>query len=291
MTGIRGPDYELAEKNYMAGMKYKDIATKYNVSINTVKSWKQRYKWNRNGVHTDKKVCTQNKKSANIKKESITNEVKEVLENTELTDKQRLFCVIYSRCLNATKAYKKAYSCSYETAMVNGSNLLRNAKINEQIEKLNATQFNKEFIKQSLIQKYLDIAFSDMSNYVEFGRKEIETGKDEDNNPVMIEVNYVDFKDSSEVDGTLISEVSQGKNGVSIKLQDKMKAMQWLSDRVDWLSTETKLKLENEKTKIEMAQEKLDLEKLKVTGNDEEVEDDGFLEALKGTVSEVWDNE
>ena len=40
MTGIRGPDYELAEKDYMDGMKYKDIAIKYNVSINTVKSWK-----------------------------------------------------------------------------------------------------------------------------------------------------------------------------------------------------------------------------------------------------------
>ena len=54
MTEIRGPDYELAEKDYMLGMKYKDIADKYNVSINTVKSWKQRYNWNRKGVHTNK---------------------------------------------------------------------------------------------------------------------------------------------------------------------------------------------------------------------------------------------
>ncbi|BFN04357.1 phage terminase small subunit-related protein [Clostridium tetani] len=64
MADIRGPDYELAEKDYMNGMKYKDIASKYRVSINTVKSWKTRYKWNRNSVHTNekksKKVCTQN---------------------------------------------------------------------------------------------------------------------------------------------------------------------------------------------------------------------------------------
>lgn len=58
----RAPDYELAEKDYMLGMKYKDIAEKYGVSINTVKSWKQRYNWSRKkdahkekGVHTKKK--------------------------------------------------------------------------------------------------------------------------------------------------------------------------------------------------------------------------------------------
>lgn len=47
----------------MGGMKYKDIAEKYNVSLNTVKSWKTRYNWsrdNKNGVHTkSKKACTQ----------------------------------------------------------------------------------------------------------------------------------------------------------------------------------------------------------------------------------------
>lgn len=54
----KAPSYELAEVDYMAGMKYKDIAEKYNVSLNTVKSWKTRYKWNRDnkkGVHTKKK--------------------------------------------------------------------------------------------------------------------------------------------------------------------------------------------------------------------------------------------
>lgn len=47
----------------MGGMKYKEIAEKYNVTINTVKSWKTRYKWSKDGkksVHTKKKkVCTQ----------------------------------------------------------------------------------------------------------------------------------------------------------------------------------------------------------------------------------------
>ena len=46
--------YRLAERDYMSGMKYKDIALKYEVSLNTVKSWKKRHGWNRKG-------CTQKK--------------------------------------------------------------------------------------------------------------------------------------------------------------------------------------------------------------------------------------
>ena len=48
---------DLAYQDYLTGMKYKDIAAKYNISIDTVKSWKTRYNWQR------EKVCTQNEKS------------------------------------------------------------------------------------------------------------------------------------------------------------------------------------------------------------------------------------
>lgn len=57
-------NYELAELDYKNGMKYKDIADKYEVSLNTVKSWKTRYKW----CKDDKKVCTQKPKKYAYKK-------------------------------------------------------------------------------------------------------------------------------------------------------------------------------------------------------------------------------
>ncbi|KAJ52195.1 uncharacterized protein YjcR [Clostridium tetanomorphum] len=38
---------EKAYKDYISGMKYKDIADQYKVSINTVKSWKRRLNWQR----------------------------------------------------------------------------------------------------------------------------------------------------------------------------------------------------------------------------------------------------
>lgn len=48
-------------------MKYKDIAEKYGVSLNTVKSWKKRYGWTREkGAHKEKGVHTKNKRGAPI---------------------------------------------------------------------------------------------------------------------------------------------------------------------------------------------------------------------------------
>lgn len=56
---------DLAYQDYLKGMKYKDIAEKYGVTINTVKSWKTRYKWSRDGVHTqEKSVHTQRSRGA-----------------------------------------------------------------------------------------------------------------------------------------------------------------------------------------------------------------------------------
>lgn len=58
-------NYERAEQDYMAGMKYAEIAEKYGTTVNTVKSWKQRYKWERKKcAHKTEKVRTQKKRCA-----------------------------------------------------------------------------------------------------------------------------------------------------------------------------------------------------------------------------------
>lgn len=51
--------HKQAEKDYIKGMKYKDIAEKHGVSLNTVKSWKQRHGWSRGkGAPKNKSVHT-----------------------------------------------------------------------------------------------------------------------------------------------------------------------------------------------------------------------------------------
>lgn len=48
-----------AQKDYVKGMKYKDLAEKYGVSINTIKSWKKRHGWERKkGAPKEKSVHT-----------------------------------------------------------------------------------------------------------------------------------------------------------------------------------------------------------------------------------------
>lgn len=48
-----------AYKDYVKGMKYKDLAEKYEVSVNTIKSWKQRHGWERKkGAPIEKSVHT-----------------------------------------------------------------------------------------------------------------------------------------------------------------------------------------------------------------------------------------
>jgi phage terminase small subunit len=48
-----------------------------------------------------------------------------------LNTKQKLFCLSYLRCFNATKAYKETYPSvkSDEVAAVSGARLLRNDKV------------------------------------------------------------------------------------------------------------------------------------------------------------------
>lgn len=54
-------NWELAYEDYKSGMKYKEIADKYNVTLNTVKSWKTRH-WNKHGVHTKKNKSVHTKR-------------------------------------------------------------------------------------------------------------------------------------------------------------------------------------------------------------------------------------
>lgn len=218
----------------MAGMKYKDIAAKYNVSIATVKSWKTRYKWNRKSMHTkNEKVCIQNQSKKDDNNEPIVDEVNEVIENTELTEKQRLFCIFFVKCCNATNAYQKAYKCSYASAASNGYRMLRNDRVKEMIAQLKQERLNREYLsKDDIFQKYMDIAFADIGDYLQFGPKGVK------------------LNDSADVDTSIIAEVSEGRNGIKLKLADRMKALEWLSEHMDMANSSQKEEYASKKNNI-----------------------------------------
>ncbi|EJT5924496.1 phage portal protein [Clostridium perfringens] len=259
MARARSPNRDKAfeiYKDHEGDIKLIDIAKELNIKDSQIRKWKSQDNWDeklKGALPISKSnVTNQIENKTNIKKDSkepIAEEVKEVLGNTELTDKQRLFCIYYIKYFNATKAYQKAYNSSYIVANSEGYKLLVNPCIKSEIEKLKQHKLNQVMLsEEDIFQRYMDIAFSDITDYVNFGKREIEIL--EDNQSKTIEVNYVDFNDSYNVDGTIISEVKQGKDGVSIKLHDKMKALQWLSDHMNIATDKQKLELEVLKSRI-----------------------------------------
>lgn len=297
----RAPDerVEKARKLYQKGKKLSEIAAKLGVPSGTVRRWKSTYKWD----EMQESECSESEqkrsdksersdKKANAQKEekekAINEELELISKNSELTEKQRLFCMYYIRSFNATKSYQKAYQCSYQMACGHGHELLKNVEIKNEIMRLKQARINREFLSEhDIFQKYMDIAFSDITDYLQFGTEEIpvigafgvlkdkETGE-----PITKVVNVVHFKPSAEVDGTIISEVKQGKDGASIKLADRMKALDWLAAHMDLATAEQKAKI---------AQINAQTERLKQDNEQEELADDGFLQALEGNAAADWE--
>lgn len=229
---------EKAHELYKAGMRLIEIADQLKVPAGTVRRWKSTYHWD--GEHQSERSEKKSERSENKKsvtKRAVADEVKQVIQNTDLTDKQQLFCIHYIRCFNATKAYQKAYGCDYATALVNGSRMLGNARIKDEILRLKQDRLNREFLSESdIFQKYMDIAFADVTNFMEFGNEDVDVILDTGERKT-ITVSHVNIKNDADVDGTIISEVSKGKDGIKVKLADRMKALQWLSDHMG-LATE-----------------------------------------------------
>ena len=248
---------------YKHGLKLIEIANQLGIAEGTVRSWKNRYKWDDGGNATlrkkEKKECNvakENKRAKRAKKEPVAHEVEAVIQNTDLTDKQQLFCIYYIRCFNATKAYQKAYGCDYRTAQSNGYQLLTNTYIRDEIMRLKQERLNREFLSESdIFQKYMDIAFADMTDFVD------------------IHGGFVSVR--QEIDGTIVSEVSNTQSGIKIKLADRMKALQWLTDHMD-------LATEKQRAEIALLKSRADAGK-----DDRENKLDKFFEQIEGALKDA----
>ena len=289
MPRAKNAKAEVALKLYKQGILLKDIAEQLDVPEGTVRSWKKRYDWD--NATLQKTECNVAKESAQKKKiqQAVAADIASVSENPDLTEKQRLFCLYYVRCFNATKAYQKAYGCDYFTANAHGFELLSNVVIKAEINRLKQSRLNRELLDEhDIFQKYMDIAFADITDFIEFGQEEeyvigqfglvqVEdpvTGKKA---PLKQKVNTVRFKESDSIDGTLITEVKNGRNGASIKLADRMKALEWLAEHMD-------IATEEQKARIAVL-------KMKSAGDEPEDVDTSYVDALKDLAAKVWTNE
>ena len=225
---------EKAKVLYLSGMKLIEIARELGLPEGTVRSWKNRYKWDCNVANNKCNVAnkTQHKKKA------TSDIIEEIVQNTELTNKQQLFCIYYVRCFNATKAYQKVYECDYNTAAVCGSRMLRNVKIVDEINMLKQNRLNREMLsEEDIVQRYIDIAYADINDYMSI--------KDGD----------ITLKNSDEFDGMLVKKIAAGKTK-SIELQDSLKALDWLTKHMGIVTDEQKAKIELLKAQIDKLKDK-----------------------------------
>ena len=206
---------EIAYNLYLKGYKMSEISKKIEVPYGTIRRWKSTHDWD----HKKVTKCSPEMNHCSQKEESI--EIYSELKN----EKWEKFCQYYVKSFNATKAYQKAYDCNYETAQRCGSRLLRNVEIQKRIKELKTGKLAKELMDpDDIVEMMINIAFNDVTDYLEFGRKEIE-GEDGE----TFEVNDMRFKESTDVDGRLIAGVAFGKNGSEIKFCDRIKALEWLA--------------------------------------------------------------
>ena len=235
-------NHELARSDYLAGSKYKDIAAKYGVSINTVKSWAKRHGWTRPRMQPKKKARVQpDSRGAKAEKRLNTMLTVSVEEAEDLNDKEREFCLYYIKSFNATQAYLNAFGGTWESANAHAWEVMRRPAVHAEIQRLKEIKAESILAQaEDIVEMYMRIAFADLKDYVRWGRTDVPVMGPF--GPIMVDdgagdkvaltrqVNDVRFIESDFADGQLIGEIKVGKDGASIKLADRMAALRWLAD-------------------------------------------------------------
>ena len=158
-------------------------------------------------------------------------------EEKKMTNAQKRFCDEYLIDLNATRAYKVAYRCKKdETASVNGSKLLRNTKVQEYIsQKQKEIQKRTEITQDKVIKELANIAFSNGTDFVQIVERQYEENiYDDEGNCIgtkpkkykCLELTATD--ELTEEQKSAIAGIKQTTNGIEIKTNDKVKALELL---------------------------------------------------------------
>lgn len=134
-----------------------------------------------------------------------------------MTEKQKRFADEYIIDLNATRAYKVAYPNvkNDETAKAAASRLLTNVNVKAYIDNLIDERAKRTEVTQDRVVKELaKIGFAKITDYVEIGYGGIVKVKATDDIP----------KDKVGA----IAGIKEGQNGIEIKMNDKVKALELL---------------------------------------------------------------
>lgn len=295
-----------AGKDYAARMKYKDISAKYDVPVNTLKSWRNRYHWKR-GAPAVKEMHPKQKTDAPKVAPKIIDELE---ANNELTEKQKLFCLFYLQRFNATWAYQQAYGAKYTVALANGPRLLGKASIKEQLTELKKQQSaDLYFDVQDIIRELRQISRGDARDVVDFKtvkrlawyKVRDEKGDQEDGgghfrwepkiDPETGEQawyyeNVVKLHDSNEIDTSNIKSIRIDKGEAVVEMYDKQRALESLAKLVS-----PDIKQQSRKLQAEADVVKAKARDLNDKGDDTESKVSKLLDKIDAVVKEDGNND
>lgn len=138
----------------------------------------------------------------------------------KLTEKQKRFADEYLIDLNATRAYKAAYPAvkKEDTAASAAARMLRNVKVKAYIDdKIQQRAERTEVTQDMVVKELAKIAFANIKDFVAV--------------EVVENDRIVKVKPTSQISADkvgAIAGIKQGANGIEVKLNDKMKALELL---------------------------------------------------------------
>ena len=162
----------------------------------------------------------------------------------KLTAKQQKFIDEYLIDLNATRAYKAAYpKCqSDEAANAASSRLLRNVKVQEQIEnEQKKIQERTQITQDKVVQELARIAFSNATDFVEIVTRPMKKRKWDDELHQFVyeegdfyeqEIILKDTKTLTDDQKAAIASIKNTKHGIAIEQCNKVEALRLLGQHL-----------------------------------------------------------
>ena len=247
----------------LSDISLKDLAEKHGIKPATLRSRKNREKWQKRGSPDDatqratqrNENATQRKNVATKKK--VAPKAKEILESSGLEDWEEIFCLEYLKHFNKTKAYHKARpDVTYDSAKTLGNRLFTEVYIQKRLAELKSAKQEQLFIEGTDIDaQWAKQAFSDITDFIEF-RTEISAFVGDDGEMTEREHLIVSLKDSDKIDGMMVKEFKMTRDGPVIKLYDSQKALEMLQKR---LLNVDEISAESTKANTELTRAKLSL--------------------------------
>lgn len=239
--------------DYINGIKQKEICDKYDISINTLKSWIKRYKW---AEEKRNKGAPKNKRGAPL------DDYNKASEDSK-KHKSRLTRSSYP--LQARPGNKNAVKTGefetifFDTLEEDELNLIRNIEIEK--KKLLDQEIQLLTVRERRMLKRIELLKEKEMTLVST-KSGVEKGMDTELNEYEANLGQI-----------------QSIEEALTRVQDKKQKA------IDSLH-----KFELDEQKLELTVMKFELEVMKQGGQEDEVEDDGFIGALESQVGDAWDD-